>query len=51
MEAARAAVLGPQLARMLYVQVDEGGGEGGGGRREGGRREGKGEGRTRVENC
>ena len=29
MEAARAAVLGPQLARMLYVQVDEGRGEGG----------------------
>ena len=29
MEAARAAVLGPQLARVLYVQVDEGRGEGG----------------------
>ena len=36
MEAARAAVLGPQLARMLYVQVDEGRVEGGGGRGEGG---------------
>ena len=37
MEAARAAVLGPQLARVLYVPVEEGRGEGGG---EGGREAG-----------